>query len=225
MTAGEDATMTDLPTIVCFGDSNTWGYDPATATRLPRDVRWTGVLARSLAGTAHVVEEGLNGRTTVWDSPFAPGRCGRDYLGPCLASHAPVDVLVVMLGTNDLKAVFRLGAPEVAAGAAALVDLALASRAGPGAGPPRVLLVAPPRLGAATDIAALWGFGEARETSARLGPLYRTAAAALGCAFLDSDAVVAVDPADGVHLDAAGHATLGRAVTAAVRTLLGEVPA
>ncbi|MCU0504641.1 MAG: SGNH/GDSL hydrolase family protein [Chloroflexi bacterium] len=214
--------MADLPTVVCFGDSNTWGYDPATAARFPRKVRWTGVLARSLSGAAHVVEEGLNGRTTVWESPFAPGRCGRDYLGPCLASHAPVHVLVVMLGTNDLKAIFRLAAPDVAAGAAALVDLALASRSGRAGGPPRVLLVSPPRLGAATDMSMLWGFGAARESSAGLGPLYRTAAGALGCAFLDADPLVTMDPADGVHLDAGGHAVLGAAIAEAVRTLLDD---
>jgi len=212
--------MADLATVVCYGDSNTYGFDPVTHGRLPRAVRWPGVVAAELAGIAHVVEEGLGARTTVWESPFAPGRDGRAYLVPCLASHAPVDVLVVMLGTNDLKSVYRLTAADVAAGAASLVDVALASRAGPDGGPPRVLLVSPPRLGAATAIGALWGFGEARETSAHLAPHYRTAAAELGCAFLDADALVAMHPADGVHLDAAGHAALGRAIAAEVRVLL-----
>jgi lysophospholipase L1-like esterase len=213
--------MADLPTVVCYGDSNTWGYDPATATRLPRDVRWPGVVSRDLAGIAHVVEEGLNGRTTIWDSPFSPGRNGRTYLVPCLASHAPVDVVVIMLGTNDLKSVFRLDAPEIASGAAAVAETALTSCTGPGGGPPRLLLVSPPRLGPATDISALRGLGEARETSARLAPHYRTAAELLGCASLDADAFVAMDPADGVHLDSDGHAVLGGAIASAVRALLG----
>jgi len=212
----------DLPTVVCFGDSNTYGFDPVGRGRFGRDVRWPGVVATELAGIAHIVEEGLGARTTIWDSPFAPGRDGRAYLVPCLASHAPVDVLVVMLGTNDLKSVFRLTAADVAAGAASIVDVALASRAGPDGGPPRVLLVSPPRLGPATAISAVWGFGEAVETSANLATHYRTAANDLGCAFLDADALVAMNPADGVHLDADGHPTLGRAIAAAVRALLGS---
>jgi lysophospholipase L1-like esterase len=212
--------MRDLPTVVCYGDSNTWGAIGSSDERHPREVRWPGVVAGLLAGRAHVVEEGLNGRTTTWDDPFSPGRNGRDYLAPCLASHKPVAVLVIMLGTNDLKAIFRLGPAEIAAGAGSLVDLARASGAGPGGGPPAVVLVAPPRVGEVTIAAELWGFGAAREASARLAPLYREAAAQSGAAFLDAGALVEPDPADGVHLDSAAHAVLGRAIAAAVEDLL-----
>ena len=142
--------MPDLPTVVCYGDSNTHGAIGATGLRYPREVRWPGVVARELAGRAHVVEEGLNGRTTIWDDPFSPGRNGRDYLRPCLDSHAPVAVVVIMLGTNDLKSILRLGPAEIAAGAGSLVDVARESASGPDGGPPAVLLVAPPPLGAAT---------------------------------------------------------------------------
>jgi len=213
----------DLPTVVCYGDSNTHGADPASGGRHPRDVRWPGVLARELAGRAHVIEEGLNGRTTIWDDPFSSGRNGRVYLLPCLRSHAPVAVLVLMLGTNDLKAIHRLGAAEIAAAAGSLVDLARESATGPDGGPPAVLLVVPPRLGVPTITSELWGFGTARETSARLAPLYREAAAQSGAAFLDAGALVETDPADGVHLAPAAHAVLGRAVAAAVEDLLHGV--
>lgn len=212
--------MPDLPTVVCYGDSNTYGAVGSSGSRHPRDVRWPGVVARELAGRAHLVEEGLNGRTTIWEDPFTPGRAGRTYLLPCLRSHAPVALVVIMLGTNDLKAIHRLGAPEVAAGAGSLVDLALASGAGPGGGPPAVLLVAPPPLGALTVASELWGFGAALETSRRLAGLYREVAARSGAAFLDAGAIVEVDAADGVHLDAAAHAALGRAIAAAVGELL-----
>lgn len=215
----------DLPTIVCYGDSNTHGYDPATGGRLGRGVRWPGVVARELAGRALVVEEGLNGRTTIWDDPFTEGRNGRIHLLPCLRSHAPVAVVVIMLGTNDLKAIFRLGAAEVASGARALADLARTSGTGPGGGPPEVLLVAPPPLGSVTEVSELWGFAAAREASLRLAPLYRTAAGLAGAAFLDAAELAMVDQADGVHLAADGHATLGRAIAARVADLLaGEVP-
>ncbi len=213
--------MTDLPTVVCYGDSNTWGAIGATHERHPRDVRWPGVVAALLTGRAHVVEEGLSGRTTVWEDPFCAGRNGRTYLLPCLASHAPVAVLVIMLGTNDLKAVLRLGPAEIAAGAGSLVDLARDGGSGPGGGPPAVLLVAPPPLGEVTVAAELWGFGAAHAASTRLAPLYREAARQSGAAFLDAGALVATDAADGVHLDGAAHGVLGRAIATAVAELLG----
>jgi len=212
--------VVDLPVVVCYGDSNTHGADGPSGRRHPRDVRWPGVVARELSGRAFVIEEGLNGRTTIWDEPFSPGRDGRAYLLPCLESHAPVAVVVIMLGTNDLKTIFRLGAPEIAAGAGSLVDLARAGATGPGDGPPAVLLVAPVPLGPLTIASELWGFGAARETSARLAPYYREVAAQAGVAFLDAGVLVTTDPSDGVHLDAAAHGVLGRAIAEAVAGLL-----
>jgi len=212
--------VADLPTVLCYGDSNTHGADGPTGRRHPRDVRWPGVVARKLAGRAHVLEEGLGGRTTIWDDPFTEGRNGRTYLLPCLQSHAPVAVVVIMLGTNDLKSTYRLGAAEIAAGAGSLVDVVRESAAGPDGGRPEVLLVAPPSLGTLTIAAELWGFGAARETSARLASLYREVAAQSGATFLDAGALVATDPSDGVHLDAAAHAMLGMAIAVAVAGLL-----
>ena len=209
-----------MPTIVCYGDSNTHGADPATLARFPRDVRWPGVLAAELVGVAEVIEEGLNGRTTLWDDPYLDGRNGRTYLLPCLRSHAPVDVLVLMLGTNDLKTIFGRTAHEIASGAGALVDMALTSGTGPGGGAPAVLLVAPPRLGQVTERAELWGFGAARETAARLPALYRVVAEMRGVAFLDAAALVEGDPLDGIHLNPRDHGVLGHAVAPAVRELL-----
>ncbi|HEX5828614.1 MAG TPA: SGNH/GDSL hydrolase family protein [Candidatus Limnocylindrales bacterium] len=210
-----------MRTIVCFGDSNTHGVDPGTQARWPREVRWPGVLARELGDAAAVVEEGLNGRTTVWDDPYMDFRNAKPYLLPCLRSHAPVDVLVLMLGTNDLKTVFGRSAQEIAAGAGALVDLALASATGRDGGRPAVLLVAPPRLGPVSDRSELWGFGEARAKADELPRLYRTVAAMKGVAFLDAAALVEADPADGVHLGAEAHGVLGRAIAAELGALLG----
>lgn len=209
-----------MPTVVCYGDSNTHGAAPVTLARFPRDVRWPGVLAAELAGAADVIEEGLNGRTTIWDDPFMDGRNGKPHLLPCLRSHEPVDVLVLMLGTNDLKSIYGRQAHEIAAGAAALVDMALASGTGPDGGRPQVLLVAPPRLGETTDRSELWGFGAARAAADELSRMYRAVAALRGVAFLDAAAIVGGDPGDGVHLAAADHRILGRAVAGAVRALL-----
>ncbi len=209
-----------MPVVLCYGDSNTHGADPVTGRRLARDVRWPGVLARRLAGIADVVEEGLNGRTTTWDDPFEEGRNGRTYLLPCLRSHAPVDVVVLMLGTNDLKGIFGLTASSIASGAASLIEIALASGTGPALDAPRVLLVAPPALGEITDRSELWGFGESRATSAALPRLYRVAAELHDVDFLDASSLVTTDPRDGVHLSQAAHGTLGRAVAEAVLRML-----
>ena len=154
--------------------------------RFPRDVRWPGVLAAELAGAAEVIEEGLNGRTTIWDDPYETGRNGRTYLLPCLRSHAPLDVLVLMLGTNDTKTIFGRSAAEIAAGAGALVDVALASGTGPDGGAPRVLLIAPPCPGEVTERSEVWGFGDARAKGERMPALYRTVAEMTGAAYLDA---------------------------------------
>jgi lysophospholipase L1-like esterase len=210
-----------VPVIVCYGDSNTHGAHPVTSERWPRDVRWPGVAAVDLAGYADVVEEGLNGRTTLWDDPFAEGRNGKTHLLPCLRSHAPIDLLVIMLGTNDLKTIFAKAAHEIALGAGTLVDIALASGTGPDAGPPQVLLVAPPRLGELTDRSELWGFGESRLKAEQLPRLYRNVAEMKGASFLDAAALVGGDPADGVHLGAEAHAVLGHAIAQEARAILG----
>lgn len=213
--------MANLPVVLCYGDSNTHGADPGTSDRFPRDARWPGVLAGILAGQAHVIEEGLNGRTTLHDDPYSPGRNGLAYLAPCLDSHAPIDVVVIMLGTNDLKVTFGLDASDIARGAATLVDVALRSQCGPGGGTPKVLLVAPPALGPDNDTMELWGFGGAQERSRALPRLYRLVAQGATVEFLDASSIVAADPADGVHLSAEAHRVLATAVADAVRPLLG----
>jgi lysophospholipase L1-like esterase len=210
-----------MRTIVCYGDSNTWGFDPLTCGRFPRDVRWPGVLRAGLGGEFEVIEEGLNGRTTVWDEPFEAGRNGASYLEPCLRSHAPIDLVVLMLGTNDLKAIYDIGPNEIATGAGSLVARIRRSGAGPDGASPLVLLVAPPAVATDTAHSALWGFEGTSDKSRRLAPAYRTAAEIQGCAMLDAASVTEASPIDGVHLDADGHAQLGRAIAAEVRRLFG----
>ncbi|MEI7743267.1 MAG: SGNH/GDSL hydrolase family protein [Chloroflexota bacterium] len=209
-----------MAVIVCFGDSNTHGYEAATSSRYPKGVRWPGVLAAGLGPDHEVIEEGLNGRTTIWEDPFLEGRNGRAHLLPCLRTHAPVDLLVLMLGTNDTKTIFGRTAPEIASGVDSLVDLALRSATGPGGSAPQVLIVAPPAPGEVTERSELWGFGEARAKGLRMAGLYRRVATHRKVAFLDAGEHVTVDPADGVHLLPDAHAALGRAVAAAVRGLV-----
>jgi lysophospholipase L1-like esterase len=210
-----------MPTVLCFGDSNTWGSNPASGRRLPEATRWPGVLRRQLPGVA-VIEEGLRGRTTLLDDPFEPGRNGEAYLVPCLASHAPLDLVVLMLGTNDVKGIFPLDAAGIAAGVARLVDLVQRSQAGPDDRAPAVLLVAPPPVTPPRPVQEVWGFSAISVERARgLARLYQAAAESRGCAFLDAGAIVAVSPLDGVHLDAAAHERLGMEIAAKVRAALG----
>jgi lysophospholipase L1-like esterase len=209
-----------MATIVCYGDSNTHGMDARSQTRLARDLRWPGVLRGRLGPGHEVIEEGLNGRTTVLDDPTSPGRNGARYIEPCLWSHQPVDVVIVMLGTNDLKARFGCDAATIAEGASQVVDLARRTLSGPGETVPRVLLVAPPPLGAMTVHSELWGFGAAAATSRDLARLFAVVAADRGCGFLDAGRHVEVSAADGVHLDADGHRRLGEAVGDALTRML-----
>lgn len=208
-----------MKTVLCYGDSNTWGYEPGTARRLPRDVRWPGVARAALGPGFELIEEGLNARTTVLDDPTRPGRNGLTYLRPCLESHAPLDLVVVMLGTNDLKHRFGLGAYDIAANAAMLVTTVQQAPCGVGGAAPPVLLVSPPAVGELSNLADL--FEGAGPKSRELARHYRVFAGQAGCRFLDAAAVAEADPADGVHLSAAAHAALGRSIADVIRATLG----
>lgn len=213
--------------VLCFGDSNTWGYEPGSGARYPRSVRWPGALAAELGAGWHVVEAGLNGRTTVFEDPLGDKR-GLRHLGPVLESAAPVDVVVLLLGTNDLKTRFAASAYEIAEGAGRLVDAVRASGAGPAGGAPAVLLLAPPPVvaldGWATRDPVAFagvadGWRDAEATSRAFAAQYARVARTRGVACLDAGAHVASSPVDGIHWAPEGHAALGRAVATVLRAL------
>ncbi len=103
-----------MKTILCYGNSNTWGAVLGTGERYAPFIRWTGVLAQELGAMYRVIEEGPNGRTTLWDDPIEGYKNGKEYLIPCLESHRPIDLVVMMLGTNDLKIRFSVPAYDIA---------------------------------------------------------------------------------------------------------------
>ena len=211
-----------MPTVVCYGDSNTWGYDPASGERFAPDVRWPGVMRRHLPPGFEVIEEGLCGRTTIFDDPFMEKRNGLDYLTPCLDSHAPIDLVVLMLGTNDLKGFLNTDAAQIARGAGRLVEVIKASGAGPGDLAPRVLLVAPTPVTDGGAQGELWGFAGAPERARPLAGFLRMVAEDKGCAFLDAGQLIQTSPLDGVHFDAAAHQRLGRTVAEQVARLFAS---
>lgn len=207
-----------MKTVLCYGDSNTWGYMPGTGERFPADVRWTGVLQRELSDDYQVIEEGLNGRTIVWDDPIEGYKNGKDYLIPCLESHRPIDLVVMMLGTNELKLRFSLSAYDIAEGVRVLVDIVQKSEAGPDGGSPALLLMAPPPVAKLTEYAEM--FEGAQAKSRKFGEYYRRIAEEEGCDFFDTSGVIVSSDIDGIHLEEGEHQKLGKAMAKVVRKIL-----
>jgi len=213
-----------MKTVLCYGDSNTWGCPPVQpgqdVARYGREVRWGSVLRAALGPGYWVLEEGLGGRTTVWDDPIeGEHKNGKRYLLPCLESHAPIDLVALMLGTNDLKRRFGLSAADIAAGAGVLVDIILRSACGPQNRAPQVLLIGPPPTAQLSGFAEL--FAEAGEKSRALAREYQREAELRGCAFLDAGQIISSSERDGIHFEADAHQALGHAVARLVRELLG----
>lgn len=204
--------------ILCFGDSNTWGRDPHSTARHPEDGRWPFALQKELGEGWYVIPEGLNGRTTVWDDPIEEHRCGKAYLAPCLLSHQPIDLVVLMLGTNDLKKRFSVSPFDVGRSVGLLLDMILRSGAGPAGGSPQTLLICPPPVGKLTEFAEM--FEGAPEKSRQLAPHYRAHAEQWGVRFLDAGGIVAASDGDGLHLDVEAHRKLGAAVAVVVREMI-----
>jgi lysophospholipase L1-like esterase len=208
-----------MKTILCFGDSNTWGADPVGGQRFSLSTRWPGVLRQELGDGYWVVEEGLPGRTTVWPDPIEGYKSGKEYLIPCLESHKPIDLVIIMLGTNDLKARFSLTAQDIAAGAGVLVRMVQQSGCGPNQQAPKVLLIIPPPVGELSKTLFVEMFAGAEAKSQRLASFYRQTAAETGCPFLDAGGVVTSSPIDGIHLEVGEHLKLGKAVARQVEQI------
>lgn len=214
-----------MKTIVCYGDSNTWGAIPqphrGAGGRFAPDVRWPGVMRAALGADYCVLEEGLNGRTTSIDDPV-DGRLknGATYLPVALETHAPVDLVIIKLGTNDLKARFAMPAIDIGFAAGGLVDIVRRSAFGPDGRAPDVLLVAPAPLARLGWLAGMFEGGSAK--SRQLAAEYAVTAAERGAHFFDASSVIASSDDDGIHLDAAAHSILGQALAEQVRTILGN---
>lgn len=209
-------------TVLCYGDSNTFGQRHDAPGRYAADERWTGVLQRALGDDYYVIEEGLGGRTTHFDNDNGkPTRNGLLYFGACLESHLPLDVVVIMLGTNDLKRMYDQQPAAIATSVGAYVAKMTEITGRREQPMPQVLLVSPAHL----DETAAGYFREAGELDAESAAKSRALAAALetvaaqhGCEFLDA-ATVATVGEDGVHLDVRSHVALGEAIAQKLRDL------
>lgn len=210
-------------TLLCFGDSNTHGtmpmHDLGAQARYSRRHRWTSLLQEALPDW-EVIAEGHPGRTTLHDDPIeGPHRNGRRVLPALLETHRPVDVVLLMLGTNDLKERFSVNAGDIALSLERLVRDIRASGAGPMGGAPGVLVAAPPPVLETGPLAEIFAGGAAKSQALadRIGAMARRN----GVPFVDAGQVVQVSPVDGIHYGPEANAPLAAAFAAAVRAHFG----
>ncbi len=218
-------TLGTMRSVLCYGDSNTWGSVPGSdGDRFGPDVRWPRVMASELGDGFDVYEAGLGGRTTVFDRLPRPFRSGRDLIVPSMATCAPLDLVIILLGTNDVSLPY-LSVEDIARGAGELVSIVRASwEYGPEAEhAPMPLLVAPHVVGplGPDDEALSPG---AVERSRALGAAYEELAGKLRCDLLDLALIVEPSPRDPWHWEPEGHAAAARAIAGEVRRILGEPP-
>ncbi len=212
-----------MKTILCYGDSITWGSDAETGGRHDFADRWPNVLQEALGPDIQIIAEGLRGRTTAFDEHLADcDRNGARILPTILYTHAPIDLVIILLGSNDMKPAIAGTALAAMQGMRRLVELIKFNAMRDGQSePPAVLIVAPPPLceTANTEYSAMFAGGV--EQSRMLASFYADLADEWGCGFFDAGSVAETTPVDGVHLDAENTRAIGRGLEPIVRMMLG----
>jgi len=206
-----------MKTILCFGDSNTWGYSPVLTRRYNESERWTMLLQSQLTPHYRIIEAGLNSRTTVFEDPFEQGKKGLDYLLPCLESHHP-DLVIIMLGTNDLKSRFNVTASDISRGAARLVEVVQHFQHGFMKSSPEVLLIAPPLVLELDNGKEGWEGAQAK--SEQFSYYYALRATELGCYFLDAATFIKPCAKEGIHWPTDQHQIMATQLSKLLPTLL-----
>jgi len=206
-------------TVLCYGDSNTYGYNPTTGLRYPQDIRWTGRLQDLLGEEYRVIEEGCNGRTTVFDDPIEGWKKGIDFLKPCLNSHKPVDIVILMLGSNDMKEVFHATAEDIANGIGEMVKVILDFTKEKQAFIPRILLVSPAEIGEGLKTSPFYGSFSMNSiaVSRELPKWYKKVADEFGCEFLNAAEYAKASEEDSLHFTKEAHLALAEAFAKAIR--------
>ena len=214
-----------MKTILCYGDSNTHGYNCHTGLRFSEEERWPCLLQKHLGDGYRVIEEGLEGRTTVFDDPLFEGLNGFSYLYPCLMTHKTIDLLIIMLGTNDVKERFGVNPGNIAKGMDRLVQKAMDTKIAFRNERPNILILVPPPIEQGyelTHVAQEMGRGCAEKTKA-LAAEYKVVAKMKGCHFLDAGVLPGVDmyPEDHMHLSLNAHARLAEELAARIPGYVG----
>jgi lysophospholipase L1-like esterase len=211
-----------MKTVLCYGDSLTWGYSAETIGRHAFADRWPSALAAGLGGDVAVIAEGLNGRTTAFDDPTdGADRNGARTLPMVLSTHAPLDLVIVMLGANDMKGWVHGQAIAAREGMERIIDVVRGHAYPLNGKAPDILIVSPPPLCETAEprFAAMFEGGIAQ--SQMLASLYADLADETDCGFFDAGSVAKTTPLDGVHLDAANTRAVGRGLEPVVRMMLG----
>lgn len=211
--------------IMIFGDSNTWGWNPcndlvAPLKRWDDETRWAGILQKDLGDEYVVIPEGLNGRTSVWDDPIEEYRCGKDQIIPCLDTHAPLDLVIIMVGTNDLKCRYTVSAQDIANGVGIIVDKTLHQVGAFGEDGPKVLLICPPSLGPVENGVFADMFEGNVEKSRKMPKYFEGVAKTYGVEYFDAGTVVKSSEEDGLHMQADQHAILGHKIAEIVKKIM-----
>ena len=218
-----------MKNILCYGDSNTYGMRPIgfdifetplimAELRYLKEERWPGVLQKELGDGFSIIEEGLCARTTGIDDPIeGVHKNGKSYLLPCLESHSPIDLAVIMLGTNDLKIRFSVPAFDIALSIGNLIDITKNSATGPGGKSPEILIICPPPIGKLTLFSEM--LEDSIEKSKKLPLYYEKIARLSDCKFLDAGEIIISSDIDGIHLDKEQHKKLGLAVYGIVKKI------
>lgn len=214
-----------MKNILCYGDSNTWGYTPGTGERYPRDVRWTGLMAKALGNDYYVIEAGLGGRTTVYTDPMNPILNGLEYLPMVLKQSAPLDLIILSLGSNDLKFVDAI---RSARGMEKLVDVCKRANATLANSSPvfnkdaKILVVSPiEQTNRMYELNPYSSFlPGAPEESKKFGEIFGHYAKLLNVEFFDASTVASPSNVDGLHMAPESHAALAAALTEKVRQIL-----
>lgn len=221
--------VNDKIQILCYGDSNTWGCigrwvnSTEPSERYDTDTRWPMVLQKELGDAFHIIEEGLGGRTTIYPKPGEEWKNGEPYLMPCTHTHRPLDLVVIMLGTNDLQIKKDITAEDLPIGITRLVDIIQQDdKIGRGKVAPKILVIAPVEVRPSdpkgrTTVYAQFRCDIGRELSLMLPQVYEQVAKEKGCYFLNAQDYAQPGPADGVHFDAQSHVSLGKAVANFIR--------
>lgn len=203
--------------ILCYGDSNTYGYQPENGERYSEKIRWTGILSNRLGKRYVVIEEGLNNRTTALEPEGEPWRSGLLYLEPCLRSHIPVDVFILMLGSNDMKIVFHQTPESIGNHLRLLIReiRRISKEKNPQGRECKILLISPIRISEKLlqkDETGEFGGMWAIELSRKLSPVYEKIAKEEQCYYLDGATVTEPSQVDGLHLSPEGHRKMAEAI-------------
>ena len=215
--------MSSKYTVVCFGDSLTWGWNPNDFTRFPEDVRWPGVLQDRLGSDYKIIEEGQTSRTINCDDPAEGEKNGLKYIIPCMESHAPFDLLIIMLGTNDVKQKFSLNSLNIMGEMRTFLEKVCSYIHFKQNDSIKTLLIAPPHLGDNIEkswLGEMFDLHNGVKKSKELGKCYRILADQHHIEFMDASKYVKASEFDSIHLDAENQIKLGEAIAEKVKSIL-----